>query len=867
MKIDWKKIVPDALCVVLFAVIAFVYFSPAVMEGRRLGGHDHSANDGINIEVNQYRASHDGETPRWVTSVFGGMPTYQIAPSYDSTKGLSFFEKIWHLGFPDYVWYIFVSMLGFYILLRALDLRAWMAALGAVMWAFSSYFFIIIAAGHIWKVITLTYIPPTIAGVVLCLKPRPDLTLKDRRIRQLLGMIVTAIFGALQILSNHVQMTYYFLFVVFFMALAYLVMAVREKALGHWMTGTCALVVAAVIAVGLNLSNLYNTYEYQKETMRGKSELVKADSPADQTDTGLERSYITNWSYGVDETFTFIIPNYRGGASVPLMMSETAMEKADNGFREAGIYGAFTQYWGEQPGTSGPVYLGAIVCMLFIMSLIIIPWNHLMKWALLAVTLLTLMLGWGKNFMPLTDFFIDHFPMYAKFRTVSSILVVVEFTVPLMAMWGLKLFVEKPKLKALYIAFGLSIVLCLILMYCGGDCISSADRNAIGKYVAAGYFDQNTGQRILSSISTMRHAMLTADGWRSIIFIVLGAAALLWYGNSATKRRSIFLCAILLVLCLADMWAVNKRYLNDGMFEAPALMGEGIRKGEAEQYIITKSGEGRDYRVLNMTVSTFNDNTTSAFFSSVGGYHAAKLRRYQELIEAHIAPEMQKIVPVLQNAPVDTTAMMGGSSPFPVYKIDEAAADSIYPVINMLNTRWFILPAGEGRKIPIENTAAMGNGWFVSDVKYADNANEELDALGQVDLRSTAVVAKKDFGFLKTAEVKDSIAGNVKLTSYEADEAKYEVESKNGGLVVFSEVYYPGWTATIDGKDTEVGRANYVLRAINVPAGKHEVVFTFKPKTIQTTEHIALASGGVLCLLALAFLMIVWRESSADSKQ
>ena len=871
MKIDWKKIVPDALCVVLFAVIAFVYFSPAVMEGRRLGGHDHSANDGINIEVNKYRDSHDGETPRWVTSVFGGMPTYQIAPSYDSTKGLSFFEKLYHLGFPDYVWYVFVSMLGFYILLRAFDFRQWMAALGAVVWAFSSYFFIIIAAGHIWKVITLTYIPPTIAGVVLCygksLSGSPEEKSKRKYlIRMLLGMIVTAFFGALQILSNHVQMTYYFLFVIFFMALAYLVMAIKDKTVGRWLASTCALAVAAIIAVDLNLSNLYNTYDYQKETMRGKSELVKADNPADQTDTGLERSYITNWSYGVDETFTFIIPNYRGGASMPLMMNETAMEKADSQLREAGIYGAFTQYWGEQPGTSGPVYLGAIVCMLFILSLIIIPNSHPMKWALLAVTLLTLMLGWGKNFMPLTDFFIDYFPMYAKFRTVSSILVVVEFTVPLMAMWGLKLFVEKPQLKALYIAFGLSIVLCLILMYCGGDCISSADRNAIGQYVAAGYFDQNTGQRILSSISTMRHAMLTADGWRSIIFIVLGAAALLWYGNSATRRRSILLCAILLVLCLVDMWTVNKRYLNDGMFEAPALAGETIQKGEAEQYILTKSGDGRDYRVLNMTVSTFNDNTTSAFFSSVGGYHAAKLRRYQELIEAHIAPEMQKIVPTLQNAQIDTTAMMSGSSPFPVYKLDEAATDSIYPVVNMLNTRWFILPAGEGRKIPIENTAAMGNAWFVKDVKYVNNANEELDALGVVDLRNTAVVAKKDFGFLKAAEVNDSIAGNVKLTSYEADEAKYEVESKNGGLVVFSEVYYPGWTATIDGQETEVGRANYVLRAINVPAGMHEVVFTFKPKTIQTTEHIALASGGVLCLLALAFLIILWRKSSVNSK-
>lgn len=859
MNFDWKKLVPDAICVVLFAVIAFAYFSPAVLESKRLDGHDHSANDGIAVEINSYRDAHDGATPRWVTSVFGGMPTYQIAPSYGSTKGLSFIESIYHLGFPDYIWYVFASMLGFYILLRAFDFKQWMAALGAIVWAFSSYFFIIIAAGHIWKVITLTYIPPTIAGLVLCYRSMDIEDKKQRVWKLLIGFIMTAIFGALQILSNHVQMTYYFLFPIAFMVIAYLVMAIQKKHVGRWCISTAALAVAAIMAVSMNLSNLYNTYEYQKESMRGKSELVKQGNTDDQTDSGLERSYITAWSYGIDETLTFLIPNYRGGASIPLSANETAMKKADAQFSGAGIYGAFTQYWGEQPGTSGPVYLGAIVCMLFVLAMIVIPNKHPMKWALIAATLLTLMLGWGKNFMPFTNFFIDHFPMYAKFRTVSSILVVVEFTVPLLAMWGLKLFVEKPNLKALYSSFGFTVLLCLVLMYTGGDCLSTMDRQAINQYVSAGYFDQMMGQQILSSISTMRAAMLTADGWRSILFIALGAAIMYWYATAAKKEegntssKATILCAVLLVLCLFDMWQVNKRYLHNDMFEAPALAGETIKAGDAENYILAKSGNGRDYRVMNMAVSTFNDNTTSAFFSSVGGYHAAKLRRYQELIEAHISPEMQKVIGTLQKAPMDTVAMMEQQTPYPIYDLSAVNTDSVFPVINMLNTRWFIVGVGEGKRLPIENTTAMGNAWFVKDIAYVGNANEELAALGKVNLRNTAVVAKNDFEFLKSKG-----EGTVVLKNYGADEAVYTVESKDGGCVVFSEVYYPGWTATIDGQETEVGRANYVLRAINVPAGKHEVVFSFHPKTVNVTEGIAKGMlcallGAILCLLFLAF--------------
>ena len=866
MQLNFKKCLPDVWCVLLFAAIAWVYFMAPVSKGYRLEQHDSGANDGIKVEIDAYRDGHGGETPRWVTCLFGGMPTYQIAPSYDSMEPMNFVENAYHLWFPDYVWYIFVSMLGFYILLRAFDFRVWMAALGAVVWAFSSYFFIIIAAGHIWKVMALAYIPPTIAGMVLCYE----------RKKYLLGTVVTALFAALQVKANHVQMSYYFLTVELLMVVAFLVEAIQKKEMLSFLKATGGVALAAVLAIALNASNLYHTYEYSKDTMRGKSELVKQGKVEDQTDSGLERSYITAWSYGIDESMTFLIPNVKGGASVPLSMNKTAMKKADGQLDQMGIYGAFTQYWGEQPGTSGPVYLGALVCMLFVMGLLVIPNKKPLKWALIAAGLLTLMLGWGKNFMPFTDFFIDHVPRYSKFRTVASILVVVEFVVPFIALWGLKLWMEKPNVKALYAATIFTVIICLAYVMApglGNDLLSTNDRDAVSQYVGAGYFDEAFGQNILRSISDMRAAMVSADAWRSILFILLGAGIMWWYARKQKKdtlspalshngeegHAATWLSVALLAICMVDMWGVNKRYLYDDMFVEPQGVAR-IQKTDADKYILEKSGTGRDYRVLNFTVSTFNDNNTCAFYSSVGGYHAAKLRRYQELIEAHIAPEMSKVYEALRSAPVDTVAMMQQQTPYPIYDLSVVNTDSLYPVINMLNTRWFILGAGEKGevKLPVENTSAMGNAWFATQIEWTSNANEELDALSKVNLRNTAVVAKDDFGFLKAGG-----EGTVKLTSYGPNEAKYEVESLQGGLVVFSEVYYPGWTATVDGQPVEVGRANYVLRAINVTAGKHEVVFRFDPESIKTTETIAYVALGVLVLLVVLAVVISLKKKKA----
>ena len=445
-----KKLIPDMVAILVFAVISFAYFCPAVTEGRILSQHDSVAGIGAGQEGKEY-LERTGERTRWTNSIFGGMPTYQMAPSYDSTDLLKGIENLYHLYLPTYVWYVFVMLLGFYILLRAFNFKVWMAGLGAIIWAFSSYFFIIIAAGHIWKFITLAYIPPTIAGMVLCYRGK-----------YLLGGLVTALFVALQISSNHVQMSYYFLFVMLFMAIAYGVQAYQQKTLARFGKSTGVLVVAGLIGVCINLSNLYHTYEYSKESMRGKSELVKENS-ANQTSSGLERDYITQWSYGIGETFSLLVPNVKGGASVPLAANEKAMEKANPMY--GSIYSQLGQYWGEQPGTSGPVYVGAFVVFLFVLGLFIVKGP--MKWALLASTVLSILISWGKNFMGFTDFFIDYVTMYNKFRAVSSILVMAEFTIPLLAMLALKEVVSTPSIikerkKDFLISFGLTGGLALL---------------------------------------------------------------------------------------------------------------------------------------------------------------------------------------------------------------------------------------------------------------------------------------------------------------------------------------------------------------------------------------------------------------------
>ena len=820
-----KKCLPDILAIILFAVIAFVYFMPADLEGRILYQQDSSAGRGAGQEAKLYH-ERTGEQTRWTNALFSGMPTYQTAPSYESTSVLSKAAKAYHLWLPENVWYVFVYLLGFYILLRAFDFKQYLAVLGSIIWAFSSYFFIIIAAGHIWKVMALAYLPPMIAGLVLAYRGR-----------YLWGFIVTAIFTAFEVQANHVQMTYYYLFIIIAMVLAWLFIAIRNHTMRNFWKASLVCLAGGLVGVAINLSNLYHTWQYTQESMRSKSELVKKNS-ANQTSSGLDRDYITQWSYGIGETWTLLVPNAKGGASVPLSQNEKAMEKADPTFMQ--VYQQLGQYWGDQPGTSGPVYVGAFVLMLFILGLFIVKGP--MKWALLAVTVLSILLSWGRNFMGFTNFFLDYIPMYSKFRTVASILVIAEFTILLLAMMALKKIIDEPeiltrKMKWVWVSFGLTGGIALLFYLFPGlffsSFISDQENMALAQ-IPAEYLGP-----LKANLTEMRKAIFTADAMRSFIVVLVGCVLLLLF--KAKKLNAKYTVACITLLCLIDMWTVNKRYLNDSMFVEKSVRETPQQMTATDQQIL--KDKTLDYRVLNLASNTFNENETSYYHKSIGGYHAAKLRRYQEMIEAYISPEMQKLMPALSQAAGDMTKVNG---------------DSIFPVLNMLNTRYFIMPLQNGQTVPLQNPYAFGNAWMVDKITYVDNANKEIEQVGKIDLRHEAVADKRFEAQL--GQAKADTNAEVKMTSYEPNHLTYSVNSNNGGVLVFSEVYYPEWKATVDGKPTELGRVDYILRAINIAPGKHEVVLDFHPQSIKTTEAVAYSAEVLLVLLIVLGLFMEYRK-------
>lgn len=829
-----KKLLPDLLVILTFAVLSFAYFFPADIEDRILFQHDTAAGAGAGQEAIKYR-EETGETTRWTNSLFGGMPTYQIAPSYESGKPLTWIQKVYQLFLPTYVNLTFIMMLGFFILLRAFGIPVWLAGLGGVMWAFSSYFFILISAGHIWKFITLAYIPPTIAGIVLAYRGK-----------YLVGGIIAAIFVALQILSNHVQMSYYFLFVILFIVGAYFEDAWRNKNLPHFFKASCVLIVAALIGISANLSNLYHTYEYSKETMRGKSELVESGEAAKQNSSGLDRDYITNWSYGIGETWTLLVPNFKGGASVPLALNETAMEKANPVY--AGLYQQLPQYFGDQPMTSGPVYVGAFVLFLFLLGCFILKGP--LKWALVGATIFSIVLSWGKNFMPLTDFFIDFVPMYNKFRAVSSILVIAEFTIPLLAIFALKKIIEEPEVLkknmkfvgvSLALTAGVALLLTVIPGALGSTFVPAQEVRMLQNAVNQQMIPANELSGILTNMSEMRSAMVSADALRSFIIITIGCILLWLYFTKKLNKQ--LLIAGIAILCVVDMWGVNKRYLHDDQFVPRTAQTESFEQTKADEIILQDTDP--NYRVLNISGNAFSENNTSYWHKSVGGYHPAKLRRYQEMIERHITPEMQ--------AAYQAIATAGG-------EMDSVDA-SKFRVLNMLNTKYFILPAAQGQTIPIRNPYAYGNAWFVENVQYVDNANQEIDALHTILPTETAVVDARFKDILKgvTGAQKDSLS-SIRLTSYEPNRLVYETENPQDGVAVFSEIYYPdGWIATIDGKPAEIARADYILRAMYVPAGKHTIEMRFDPKSLHITEGIAYAALALM-VIGIMVLMVVYKK-------
>lgn len=825
-----KKTLPDLIAILAFILISFAYFFPADIEGRILFQHDTAAGAGAGQEAKEYY-EQTGERTRWTNSLFGGMPTYQIAPSYDSTAPLQWTQKVYQLFLPGYVNLTFILMLGFYILLRVFGIPVWLAGLGGIMWAFSSYFFILISAGHIWKFITLAYVPPTIAGIVLAYRGK-----------LLWGGILTALFVALQITSNHVQMSYYFFFVILFFVGAYFEKAWRTKTLPQFFKASAVLIVAALVGIAANVSNLYHTYAYSKETMRGKSELVQTGDAAKQTSSGLDRDYITQWSYGIDETLTLLVPNFKGGASAALSQSETAMSKANPMY--SSLYGSLTQYFGTQPMTSGPVYVGAFVLFLFVLGCFIVKGP--LKWALIGATFFSIVLSWGKNFMPLTDFFIDYVPLYNKFRAVSSILVIAEFTIPLLAIFALKRLLEEPEILkqekkplgiSLLLTAGIALLLAVAPGSIGSGYVPAQEAQMLQNAVNQQMIPANELSGILANLGEMRAELVSSDALRSFIIIGIGCS-LLWLYASGKLRSSLTIAGIT-ILCLADMWGVNKRYLNDAQFVPHSIRTETFTKTNTDELILQDTS--LDYRVLNFATSTFDDNNTSYWHKSVGGYHPAKLRRYQEMIEHHISPEMQ--------AAYKAIATAGG-------EMDSVDANK-FRVLNMLNTKYFIFPAGQQRQtVPILNPHAYGNAWFVNKVQYVNNANEEIDALDSIIPTETAVVDARFKDVLKgTMEsYKDSLS-SIRLTSYTPNRLTYETNNAQDGIAVFSEIYYPdGWHVTIDGQPAELARADYILRTMYVPAGQHTIEMRFDPTSLHVTEGIAY---GALALLVIGIIVAV----------
>ena len=820
MKNILKKALPDIIAILAFVVISFAYFYPADIDGRVLTGSDNVGGIGAGVESTQYK-EQTGHTTRWTNSLFSGMPTYQISPSYGSTDLLNDASTIYKLGLPQYVNLVFIMLVGFYILLRAFDFKPWMAVLGAVIWAFSTYFIIIIGAGHIWKFVTLAYIPPTIAGMILAYKGK-----------YLCGGIVAALFASLQIMSNHVQMTYYFLFVILFMIIAYFIDAYKKHELPRFTKATGVLAMAAIVSVMINSSNLYHTYEYSKDTMRGKSELVKP-STENQTSSGLERDYITQWSYGIGETWSLLIPNIKGGSSsTPLSSNEGAMEKADSNYMQ--IYQQLPSYWGEQPGTAGPVYVGAFVLMLAILGCFILKGP--MKWALLASTILSIVLSWGKNFMGPTNFFIDYFPMYAKFRAVSSILVIAEFTIPLLALLALKKIIEQPniikeKQKQFYISLGLTGGVSLLFALMPGVFFSSFISSNEMQALQQGIPSAQLGQ-VLANLTAVRQSIMTSDAWRSFIIVALGGAFMWLY--SRNKLKSSLFIGLVSILCFIDLWSINKRYLKDDDFVDPSQRMAAVQKTPTDEKIL--QDKSLDYRVLNFATSTFNENNTSYWHKSIGGYHAAKLRRYQEMIEYHISPEMKYVMNAAAKNNGDMTKLI---------------ADSM-KVINMLNGKYFILPLQGNKTMPINNPYAYGNAWFVQNIKYVNTANEEIETLYKVSPRNVAIVGNKFKETLSGAtNIKCDSTDHINLISYTPNDLTYQTNAKSDQIAVFSEIYYPGWQAYIDGKSVDHGRADYILRVMKVPAGNHKIEFKFDPSSIHTTETVAYIGLGILIIGAI----------------
>ncbi len=841
--ISSPRFIGGIISVLVIAVISFVYFYPDAAQGNQLRQHDMQQGAAIGQEAKLFHET-TGEATRWTNSLFSGMPTFQISPSYPSDSLFTWLNKVMGLGLPEPANLLAMMMLGFFILLMAMKMRWYVALLGAIAYGFSSYFIIIIGAGHIWKFTTLAYIPPTIAGVIVCYRGR-----------YLSGAALTALFSMLQISSNHVQMTYYFLFVIAGLSIAYLVKAIKKGKLRRWGIATVILVAAGGLGVIANLPGLYSTYEYSKFTMRGGHSELNRGASSGSVSNGLDRDYITQYSYGTSETFTLLIPNVKGGASNkpekgenhPLSLSklpevQEMVNQAQLSPQEAQYLDYMSQYFGEPEGTNGPVYVGAIIFALFLLGCVIVKGP--VKWALLILTIFSILLALGRNCMWFTDLMIDYMPMYSKFRTVESILVIAEFTMPLLAAMALqKMVVSKDKWeqyrKPLIWCFGIPAAICLLgAIFPGifGDVITDNDRSIdsmIARQLASMGLDQEhaavfslQNPRLYDAVESLRHSMVSADCFRSLLFILAaGIVLFMFIQRKLNAAPAIIACAFLI---LADLFSVNKRYLNTESFLTPQLShSDPFPLSDADRAIL--SDTAAHYRVMD--IPRFWQAAPSYYHKTIGGYHAAKLTRYQDIIDRHLNGFLQG-----------------------------AQTDADWEVLNMLNAKYIIDPSGK----PLFNNEALGNAWLVDELAFVDGPDAEMDALSTIK-PAHAAVADRSFSDKLAAPAHTSPGDTIFLTSYAPNRLAYHVNAAAPALAVFSEVYFPwGWHATIDGTPAQIGRVNYLLRAMNVPAGSHTIEMWFEPQAINNATNAArIAVILIYMLFAAALAVVIIRKSSS----
>ena len=807
-----KPALPHVIALVLFTLISFVYFYP-VLEGKVLKANDTTVSNINSKEIRDYREQFNKE-PLWTNSIFSGMPAYLISTRYPGNLFKHADTVLRVFKMPVSV--LFLSMAGFYLLLLLFGLNQWIAIAGAIAYGFSSFFFQILAAGHNTQAIALAYMAPVIGGVWYAYR-------RDA----IKGALITAFFLTLEITANHLQITYYAALIILVFLITEFICSIREKTFPRFLRTSLIMLIPVVLAIGINFASLNTVREYGKYTIRGKSEL---QSEHRNVSAGLDRDYIVFWSYGVDETMNLLIPNYKGGSSKPFDRdSETVKVLRQN--NAADYTNQMMKYWGTQPGTDGPHYMGAIVIFLFVLGLIVVKGRD--KWWLLAATVLSIMLSWGKNFMPFTNLFIDFFPGYNKFRAVTMTLVIAQFCIPLLGILALRnyltgLLPKKTLMNGLKTATGITGGILLLIMVFPG--IAGSFLNPM---------ETEFPDWLKTALVSDRKGLLRADGFRSLLFILLGAGTLLAFVMGKLKKE--YATLLLGALILFDLWGAGKRYLNADRFERPSAIQKTFTPGVADTEIMNDPSYKR---VLNLTTSVFNDNSpTSWFHKSIGGYHGAKLKRYQELIDSTISGELGMFQTAFQNAGQVRTVQELTSHLMPVFNNTT--------VLNMLNTKYVIV---DPQSPPVVNPNALGNAWFVEKPVIAGNANEELAALKIINPAREAVIDTRFSESIKSTQYPVAEDDRIELISYQPNELEYRYTAEGERLAVFSDIYYPeGWLCFIDGNESDHFRANYVLRAMVLPGGSHQVKFVFEPSTYINGNRVSLASSIILILLAAGY--------------